>query len=78
MRHTQEQGPAAHALSRTALIVAQAQFFDLIKIAFDLEAARIGVDHLSGVERQIGTEQVPRREVQPECIKNSGMQVYLK
>src|SRR5713101_1359580 len=59
---TQEQRPAPDALARAALIVAQAQFFDLIEVDFYLAAAGIGVDHLHGVKGEVGTEQIPRGE----------------
>src|SRR5215470_19966694 len=39
MGDTQKERPAPHALSRAPLIVAQPQFFDLIEVDFDLEAA---------------------------------------
>src|SRR5215510_7168093 len=40
MRDTQEQGPAAYALPRAALIVAQAQLFDFVEVDFNLAATR--------------------------------------
>jgi len=64
MGDAQKERPAAHALSRAPLIVPQAQFFDFIEVDFDLAAARIGADCLHGVEREVSTEQVPRREGQ--------------
>jgi hypothetical protein len=33
--------------------VAQAQFFDLIEVDFNLEAASVGVDRLDGIEGEI-------------------------
>src|ERR1700758_60839 len=50
MGDTQKERPAADALSRTTLIVTQAQFFDFIEVEFDLAAARIGVDCLEGIK----------------------------
>src|SRR5215204_7070197 len=38
MSDTQEQGPAAHALARTALIVPEPQLFNLVEIDLNLEA----------------------------------------
>ena len=62
MRNTQKQRPPADALARAALVVSQAQCFDLIEVDFDLEAPRIGMAGRDGIQRQIGAEQVPGRE----------------
>ena len=60
VRDTQEQRPAAHALARAPVIVAQPQLFDFVEVNFNLKAARIGLDGFHGIQREIGTEQVPR------------------
>lgn len=44
------------------MIVPQAQCFALHAVDFDLAATRIGLDSLYGIEGQVGTEQIPRRE----------------
>src|SRR5262249_49901059 len=65
MSEAQEQGPAAYALARAALIVPQPQFFDFIEVDFNLAATRIGMDGLHGIKGQVGTQQVPGREGKP-------------
>lgn len=63
--HAQKQRPAAHVLSRAALIVAQPWFYDFIEVDFNLEATGIGVHGLHGIERQRGPEQIPACEGEP-------------
>src|SRR5262249_35079774 len=63
MSNTQKQGPAARALTRASVIVAQAEFFDFVEVDFNLATARIGKHDFHRVEVQIRAEQIPRSEL---------------
>src|SRR5262249_58470808 len=63
MGNTQKQGPAARALTRASVIVAQAEFFDFVEVDFNLATARLGKHDFARVEVQIRAEQIPRSEL---------------
>jgi hypothetical protein len=62
--NTHHQWPTPDPLPRAALIMAQAQFFDLVEVDFDLEAASLGMNHVHRSKGEVGREQIPRGEGQ--------------
>jgi hypothetical protein len=62
MSETQEQGPATHALARASLIVSQSQLFNFVEVDFNLEATRVGMDGLHGVQGEIRANTTGREQ----------------